>query len=36
MACASVAFTAPGNLAGTDFTKVCEVEDQQVYLGAWD
>jgi formate hydrogenlyase transcriptional activator len=32
MACASVAFTDPGSLAGTDFPKVCEVDDQQVNL----
>ena len=31
MACASVAFTDPG-LAGTGFPRVCEVDDQQVYL----
>ena len=32
MACATVAFTDPGSMAGTGFPKVCEVEDQQVYL----
>jgi len=32
MACASVAFTDPGSLAGTGFPKVCEVDDHQVYL----
>ncbi len=32
MACASLAFTDPGSLAGTGFPKVCEVDDQQVYL----
>ena len=32
MACATVAFTDPGSLAGTGFPKVTELEDQQVYL----
>jgi formate hydrogenlyase transcriptional activator len=32
MACGNVAFTDQGSLAATDFPKVCEVEDQQVYL----
>ena len=32
MACATVAFTDPGSLAGTGFPNMGEVEDQQVYL----
>ncbi len=32
MACATVAFTDAGNLIGTCFPKVSEIEDQQVYL----
>jgi formate hydrogenlyase transcriptional activator len=32
MACATVAFTDPGNFAGTSFPKVTELEGQQVYL----
>jgi formate hydrogenlyase transcriptional activator len=32
MACATVAFTDPGSLAGTGFPKVTELEDQRVYL----
>ncbi len=32
MACATVAFTDSGSLAGTGLRNVCEFEDQQVYL----
>jgi formate hydrogenlyase transcriptional activator len=32
MACATVAFTDRGSMAGPGLPKVCEVEDQQVYL----